>query len=73
MFTKVFWKRLIERAVRTFAWTFTALVGADSLNVLDADWPRLLGVSAGASLVALLGGLALQGVGPRKDSPSIVE
>lgn len=51
---KHFWKASTERAVKTFAQTALALLGAGALNVLTVDWAQAVGVSAGAALLSYL-------------------
>jgi hypothetical protein len=70
MFTLDFWKAIFERAVRTFAQALGAVLGANQLNVLSADWGQALGVAAGAALLSVLMGVGLQNVGP-KGTPDV--
>ncbi len=58
MWKAAFWKDAVERAVRTFAQTFGAVVLAAGTGLLDTDW--LTGVSAAgmASLLSVLTSLA---------------
>lgn len=42
------------RAFRTFCQTLAAMLGGQTVNVLNADWHGMLGVSGGAALVSLL-------------------
>lgn len=51
---KVFWKAATERAVKTFAQTLIALLGAGAMNVLTVDWQQAIGVSLGATLLSYL-------------------
>lgn len=52
MFTKEFWLEASERALKTFAQTLLALLGAVSFNVFTADWQTLIGVSLGAAVLS---------------------
>lgn len=54
IFTLGFWKLATERAVKTFAQTALALLGASTLNVLTVDWQQAIGVSAGAAVLSYL-------------------
>ncbi len=54
MFTILFWKDALERAVKTAAQTAVALLGTGLVGVLDVDWLQVLSVSAVAALVSLL-------------------
>jgi uncharacterized membrane protein YfbV (UPF0208 family) len=54
IFTLSFWKLATERAVKTFAQTALALLGASTLNVLTVDWQQAIGVSAGAAVLSYL-------------------
>ena len=54
MFTLLFWKDAVERAVKTAAQTAVALLGTGLVGVLDVDWLQVLSVSAVAALVSLL-------------------
>lgn len=58
MWKAAFWKDAVERAIRTFAQTFGAVVLAAGTGLLDTDW--LTGVSAAgmAGLLSVLTSLA---------------
>lgn len=53
-----FAKDLLERAVKTAAQTALTVLGADQLNVLQADWETVLGLTGGAALLSVLTSLA---------------
>lgn len=74
MFTKKFWIEASERAIKTFAQTFLGIAAAESVfDVTIADWQTLLGVSLGATLLSYATSIVSANIGPRKDSPSLVE
>lgn len=64
MFTdKKFWPSALERAIKTFAQTLAALIGANAVNVTSLDWLELGGISATAAVVSLLTSIASYNVG----------
>lgn len=54
LWTLAFWKGAAERAVKTFAATLAALLGANGIGVLDVDWGQALSVAGLATLVSFL-------------------
>lgn len=74
MFTKKFWIEASERALKTLAQTFLALTAAETVfNSFVADWQTLIGVSVGAALLSYATSIVSANIGPKKDSPSLVE
>jgi hypothetical protein len=71
IFTNDFWLQAAERAVKTFAQTAVALIGAGVLNVLATDWQQLVGVSLGAAVLSVFTSVASAKVHD-DDSPSLV-
>lgn len=64
MFTdRKFFNSALERALKTFAQTLAALIGANAVNVIDIDWPALAGISATAAVVSVLTSIASYNVG----------
>lgn len=54
IFTLAFLKGAAERAVKTFAQTLAALIGAGQLGVLDVDWVTVLSVAGLAAIASVL-------------------
>lgn len=71
MFSKRFWILASERALKTFAQTFLAMVGVQALDVVHADWVGLLSVSAGAAFLSYLMSIVSSEIGS-KGTPSLV-
>jgi hypothetical protein len=72
MFTRIFWLEASERALKTLAQTFLALVAAQSIfDALQADWQTIVGVSVGAALLSYATSIVSAEVGDR-GRPSLV-
>jgi hypothetical protein len=72
MFTKDFWKKTVERAVKGFAQTAVAVaVAAGPFDAFHVDWKSVLGVSLGAAVLSVLTSLGSIDFGPEND-PSVV-
>lgn len=71
MFTKLFWKGALERAIRTFCQTLVAVVGAAQFDWMSADWQSLLVTSAVAAGLSVLTSIASANIGD-KGTPSVV-
>lgn len=59
----VFWADTAERAIKTFAQTLVALLGAGAIDILTVNWGQRFSVSAGAALVSVLTSIASAGSG----------
>ena len=46
------------RALKTFCQGMIALIGADYINIVDIDWPTILGTCATMALLSLLTSVA---------------
>lgn len=69
MYNKKFLADLGERAVKTFAQTFLALVGADTAGMFTVAIVDNLKVSLGAAILSVLSSIASSKVGD--SSPSL--
>lgn len=54
MLTRTFWTDTLERALKTFAQSALATLGAGSVNLLHTDWATVLGIGGGAAVVSVL-------------------
>lgn len=76
MFSILFWRATIERAVKTFAQSAAALLVGNGTGLLDTDWVGVLSVSGLAAVVSVLtsvGSDALTGNGPSITNAEVVE
>lgn len=72
MFTKIFWKKTAERAVKTAAQAFGLAVGtAAAFDAVHADWAYLGSMALGGAVLSVATSLATSGTGPT-DDPSAV-
>lgn len=63
MWTASFWRATSERALRTFAQTLAALIGAGAVNIIEIDWPASIGIAATAALLSVLTSIGANEVG----------
>lgn len=52
--TMLFFKSLLERALKTFAQSALAVIGAGATNLLDVGWMQALSVAGLATLISIL-------------------
>ncbi|MEW2083444.1 holin [Streptomyces sp. NPDC005283] len=71
MFTSDFWKATAERAVRTFAQSFGAVLMAGATNLFDVDWLAALATAGLATLLAVLTAIGAAGAG--RPGPGLTE
>lgn len=69
IFTRTFWTEASERAVKSAAQAAILVVGADQVNVLQLDWPNVVGFAAGGAVLSLLTSVASAS---KDGSPSLV-
>lgn len=69
--TILFWRRALERALKSAAQAALLVVGAGRLNVLDADWASIGGFGAGGFVLSVLMSVGSAPWG-EPDSPSLV-
>ena len=72
MFTKKFWVESSERALKTFAQTLLAMIGAVAVfDAFTADWLTMISVSLGATVLSYLTSIVSAEVGDY-GTPSLV-
>ena len=64
MYTRSFWMAVSERALKTAVQFFIVIYGADLVNVFDADWRRIIGLSLSGLLISVATSLASTLAGP---------
>jgi hypothetical protein len=72
IFTKEFWLESTERAIKTLAQTFLALDMGDAFNLLNIDWPNMLGVAGGAAFLSYCTSIVSASI-TKRPSPSLVK
>lgn len=53
-FTWTFWKRALERAIKTVAQTLLVAVPMDVTNTINLDWRGTIGMALGAGVISIL-------------------
>lgn len=71
IFTKEFWMRASERALKTFAQFILVLGTAGAFNVFAVDWKTNLGLALGGALLSYCTSIVSAAV-TKDDSPSLV-
>lgn len=64
MWSKEFFRDLVERVISTFAQALAAILVADGTGLLDTGWVTALSVAGMTALVSLLKGIAAGGADP---------
>lgn len=71
MFTWMFWRSAIERAVKSFAQSLAAVLGAGGAGLWDVEWTTALAMAGMTTLLSLLTSVASAPVGA-EHSPSLL-
>lgn len=74
LFTRVFWMRAAERAIKSAAQAPLLALGMSDVgpvNAFEVDPVLFAGFAAGGALVSLLTSIATAGVGPEGDPSAI--
>lgn len=72
MFTSLFWRLTIERAVKTFAQTLVALFSINGIGLLNAPWSTALSAAGMAAMLSVLTSMASEPWGSR-NTPSLLQ
>lgn len=65
--SKQWWKAAGIRALKTFCQGLITLIGSDMINIIDLDWPRILGIAGTMALISILTSVAGLPEVPAKD------
>ena len=71
MFCSYFWKATAERAVKAFAQSLLAILGAGSIGLLAVDWPTSLSTAGLAALLSVLSSVASSRIGSPSDPSAL--
>lgn len=71
-FTRTFWNRTSELAVRSAAQSALLAIGADTLDAFTLDWVNVAGFALGGACLSVLTSLAGSLVGD-PDRPTVVD
>ena len=72
MFTLLFWRQALERAIKMFAGSAIGVLSGDKIGILNANWGDAFSIAGMAAVVSLLMSVASSQVGTAKSSPSLV-
>jgi hypothetical protein len=70
MFSRNFWRAATERAVKTFAQAFAAMLVGNGIGLLDVNWVRVASVAGLAAVLSLATSVGSAQVGDT--TPSLV-
>jgi hypothetical protein len=72
MWTRTFWTKTAERAVKTIAQAALSTITVSATGILDADWLAVGSVAALAGVVSVLTSIVSSGVAD-SSSPSLIK
>lgn len=74
MFTKIFWKRAAERALKSFGQGIVLAIGSDLTALLDlSDWKAKLVIPVGMALLSVGTSMATAKISGDPQDPSMVQ
>ena len=74
MWTWLFWKQVLERAIKTFAQAAVGLMLSDKvLGIGEVNWKSVASVAAVSAVLSVLTSIMSAPIGPDKGSPSLVD
>ena len=65
MWTWNFWREAAERAIKTFAQTAVAIIGADMVGVMEVNWVGIGSIALVAAIASILTSIASAPVGEK--------
>lgn len=71
IYTKEFWAKATERAIKTFAQFITVLFGAEAFNIFTLDWVQFAGIALAGVIVSYATSIVSANIG-EKGTPSLV-
>lgn len=66
-----FWIDALERAIKTSAQSAAAVLSAEAVDILSADWKAMLAVSGMAGLVSILTSVGSARIGTRGTASAV--
>lgn len=73
MFTKLFWIRTAERAIKSVAQGFIIAVGTAATEWMELNWAYVAYASIGMGVLSVAFSLAGKNAGPDGQNPSVVK
>jgi hypothetical protein len=73
MFTKLFWKDAIERAISTAAQAAILAIGGQGASIVDPGWLVALGFAAGGFVLSIIKSLAAGAIGSPNSASFVVD
>lgn len=73
MWTRSFWKKTAERAIKSAAQSAVLVVGADQVDAFAIGWEQVGGFALGGAFLSVLTSLISSGLSGPGDDPSLVQ